>query len=272
MARILAISSQVARGSIGLSAIVPALQALGHEVVALPTILLSNHPGHPHFAGERLSPDLLTRMLDALEANAWLSGIDAVLTGYLPSVEHVAMARQAVDRLRRLSPGVLYLCDPVMGDWPKGLYIAQAAAAVIRDQLVPVADILKMNCFECGWITGEAIAASSEARRIVLAQGWREALVTSLPVPGGQHLDNLLVVRDEPCERTLQVAIAAHVPNGTGDLMAALYLGHRMLGPSSLAQAFASAVAGVEAVVANSIGHDELQLVASLAGLRGELR
>ena len=47
MARILAISSQVVRGHVGLSAIVPALQRLGHEVLPIPTIILSNHPGHP---------------------------------------------------------------------------------------------------------------------------------------------------------------------------------------------------------------------------------
>ena len=79
MGRVLAISSQVARGHVGLSAIVPALQALGHEVIALPTILLSNHPGHPRFAGERVAPDLLRRMFDALESNRWLGEIDAVL-------------------------------------------------------------------------------------------------------------------------------------------------------------------------------------------------
>jgi len=48
--RILCISSQVAYGPVGNTAAVPALQAMGHEVLALPTILLSNHPGHgtPH--------------------------------------------------------------------------------------------------------------------------------------------------------------------------------------------------------------------------------
>ena len=67
MARVLAISSQVARGHVGLAAIVPALQGLGHEVIALPTVLLSNHPGHGTVAGEQVAPALLRRMLDALD-------------------------------------------------------------------------------------------------------------------------------------------------------------------------------------------------------------
>src|SRR5688572_14290127 len=81
MARILALSSHVAFGSVGLTAIVPALQALGHEVVALPTVVLSNHPGYRSHAGEETAPAMLDRMFDSLEANGWLSGIDAVLSG-----------------------------------------------------------------------------------------------------------------------------------------------------------------------------------------------
>ena len=116
MARIMVISSQVARGHVGLSAIVPACQALGHEVIALPTILLSNHPGHPHASGERIAPAALERMLDALDANSWLSDIDAVLTGYLPSAEHVQFAVEAVTRVDQ----VLLYCyhyEPATGSY-----------------------------------------------------------------------------------------------------------------------------------------------------------
>jgi pyridoxine kinase len=89
MGRYLVISSQVAHGHVGLSAIVPALQAMGHEVIALPTILLSNHPGHAKVAGFKVEPSVLGQMLDALEANGRLKRVDAVLTGYLPTVDHV---------------------------------------------------------------------------------------------------------------------------------------------------------------------------------------
>ena len=33
--------------------------------------------------------------------------------------------------------------DPILGDEPKGLYIAQEAAEAIRDLLVPRADVLR---------------------------------------------------------------------------------------------------------------------------------
>ena len=55
--RLLSISSQVAFGPVGNSAAVPALQARGHEVLAIPTIMLSNHPGHGPPAGFRTTAD-----------------------------------------------------------------------------------------------------------------------------------------------------------------------------------------------------------------------
>jgi pyridoxine kinase len=130
MARIMVISSRVAMGHVGLSIIVPALQALGHAVLEIPTILLSNHPGHAHVAGTRIDPQTLTAMVSALAANGWLTGLDAVLTGYLPTPAHVDFAAATVARLRALNGArpVVYLCDPVLGDDPKGLYSSNPRA------------------------------------------------------------------------------------------------------------------------------------------------
>lgn len=265
MPRVLAISSQVARGSIGLSAAVPALQALGHEVIALPTILLSNHPGHVRLAGERLSPDLLGRMIETLDANGWLAGIDAILTGYLPSADHVAVAVTAIERVKQRSPSALYLCDPILGDHPKGLYIAPDAAEAIRDRLVPRADVLKMNRFEAEWLCGMPIGSADEAASMVRQKRWPAAIITSLPTADDTKLTNLLVEGTAPSV-SIDVARRECVPNGTGDLLGALWLGHRFLSGDN-AEALRRAVLGVELVLSRSAGADELQLAASLREL-----
>ena len=128
MARILAISSQVVRGAVGLSISVPAMQRLGHEVIALPTILLSSHPGYPRVAKISISPQSVSENLRALDENGWLTGVDGVLTGYLPSVAHVGVALDGINRIREHNPAALVVCDPILGDDPKGLYIDAAAA------------------------------------------------------------------------------------------------------------------------------------------------
>ena len=90
-------------------------------MIALPTIILSNHPGHGAATGQRMDGAVLSRMLATLDAHGWLGEVDAVLSGYLPSTEHVAVVAEAVQRVRAHNPSAAYFCDPVLGDDPKRL-------------------------------------------------------------------------------------------------------------------------------------------------------
>jgi pyridoxine kinase len=264
MARILTISSQVAHGSVGLSVIVPALHALGHEVVALPTVLLSNHPGHPHVAGARITPETLTAMVEALAANGWLVGVDAVLSGYLPTSEHVAFVAATVTRLRALKPALSFLCDPVIGDWPKGIYIDVHAAAAIRDQLLPLATMLTPNAFELGWLTGLEVVDQATAltaiRRLPPAL---HMVATSVPVDA-KSLANVIVADGQTS--SLQVSKRTRVPHGTGDLLSALVCGRVVIG-QTFAAAANDAVLQVERVIIASEGQDHLR-TAAVTGTR----
>lgn len=266
MARILCISSQVARGYVGLSAIVPALQALGHDVIGLPTILLSNHPGHAHVAGERITPDLLRRMRDALAANAWLSEVDAVLTGYLPSVDHVGFAEETVAHLREKRPDLVFLCDPVIGDEPKGVYIAEEAACAIRDRLLRHADIVRLNRFELGWIAGENVTSGEDVQRVAQGKALKHVIVTSLSGSGGASIENALLIDGAVADRS-SVTRYDKVPNGTGDLLSALVIGHRVRADQDPVLTFRAAINGVRRVVEASRGASELRLVECLPAL-----
>lgn len=227
-AGILAISSQVAHGRVGLSAILPALHALGRGATALPTILLSNHPGHSATAGAPVPPDQLRAMIGALDANGWLADVGTVLTGYLPSAAHVAAAAEAIDRVRACaSSPPRVVVDPVMGDDPKGLYVAAAAADAISETLAPRATVLTPNYFELrvlaglperasdAGLAGIAEAASGLRRRL----GAAEVIVTSAPAGAGR-LGN--VSATEAGARAAVVEAAADAPNGVGDMFAAL--------------------------------------------------
>jgi pyridoxine kinase len=262
LARVLAISSQVARGHVGLSVIVPALQRLGHEVWALPTVLLSNHPGHRHAASARVEAVALQRMVDALEQNGWLGEVDALLTGYLPSVAHVAFAAETVARLRAMRQGLIYLCDPIIGDEPKGLYIDAEAAAAIRDALVRRADIATPNRFELSYLTGKEAGDLAWAAKASRALGVGSVLTTSLPGADEKERANLIVSREGAF--VTRVPLRSNAPHGTGDLMSGLLLGY-LLGECNMKQALAQATAVVDAVLAASEGADELRL-ASWAG------
>lgn len=256
MPKILSFSSQVAHGHVGHSAGVFAWRRLGIDVIALPTVILSNRPDYPRVAGLRIEPERLADMLASLDANGMLERLDAVFTGYMPSAGHVALVAEWVETLRARQPDLRVMCDPILGDEPGGLYIARDAAEALRDRLVPLADIVKPNRFELGWMRGDradSIAASLQA-------AWKLAPMT-LVTSGAEmlgKLNNLLVCRDSAW--VTEVIRRNTVPHGSGDLMGALFLGHLVRGVTP-AEALALATAGVEAVVEASFEADELRLV-----------
>lgn len=219
MSRVLILSSWVAHGHVGLSAAVPALQALGHTVTQLPTVILSNHPGWPQVSGARVPPEQLRGMIEALAANGWLAAQDTLLTGYLPSAAHVALACDLADRMGGQARIVV---DPVLGDAPKGLYLDRDAAEALRADLVPRADVLTPNLFELGWLTGHQVTTVAEAVAAARMLRPAEVLVTSPPFD--TDTTGILRVTHDAAQRYI---VPRHdgVPHGVGDVFAALIAG-----------------------------------------------
>lgn len=259
MPTILSLSSQLARGTVGHSANVFAWQRLGIEVIALPTVLLSNRPDLAHWAGEHVRPELLSEMAGALDANGWLGRIDAVFTGYLPSAAHVLLAAGLIKRLKSDNSKLFYCCDPILGDDPGGLYVGEDAASALKSELLPLADLVTPNRFELGWLTGSPIVSQSDALGAAAALS-PMVLVTSAPGDREGTIVNLLASRTHAWQTA--VNLRENVPHGTGDLIAALFLAH-LLGDWTPPNALALATAGLEAVIAASEGRDDLNLIGS---------
>jgi len=267
MANILSISSQVVHGFVGNNVVGFALRRKGHQVWELPTVLLSNHAGHKIFGGARLNSKQLRPVLESLEFAGHLKKVDAVITGYLPTREHVFIALDALRQVRRLNPKAVYLLDPTMGDdsrpgRPEGLFIDVKAAECQRTELLPLADMITPNRFELEWLTMRPVMDEETALAAIDQLGVDHVLLTSLPGQPGT-LSNLLVGEDRPLLST--VKDLGLVPHGSGDLMAALYLGALLEGQTQ-AQALGLATAGVEAALRGSLEHDELQLIATQDG------
>ena len=257
MAKVLAISSHVVRGHVGLAATVPALQYLGHEVWALPTVLLSSRPGLGRLAKRDVPAAELADMLSALEVDGCWPSLDGVLTGYFSSPQGVVAAAEAVRRIKAAKPGIPVLVDPVVGDAGR-LYVAQATGEAIRDALLPLATIATPNLFELSWLTGTPSRSSQEteqaARRlgpptvIVTSASETETGVATLLAAPGRHVERVMPKR-------------AGIPNGAGDLFAGLFLGNLLNGGSD-EEALDASLADLDRVLAASAGRDVLQLAA----------
>jgi pyridoxine kinase len=250
--QVLTISSQVAAGPVGNSAIVPALIALGVTPVAVPTILLSNHPGHGRPEGLGVPAEKLTRMLDRLVELDFLTEDTVVLTGYFAHADQVEAVATFLNSFNRS----YYLCDPVLGDTHKGLYVADSIASAIRDRLVPAADGLTPNVFELGWLAGGEIGDLASARRACRELGGKSVVVTSLPAGDGQLTTAL--IEDE---RILAVTRPKQdqVPHGTGDFLSGLLAG-RLAQGHALKDSLGFAIAATEHVMKASEGTPILDL------------
>ena len=252
----LSIQSEVVYGHVGQGAARFALQRLGHEVWALPTVIYSNHAGYPHVQGETIPADLLTRLLDGLAANGWLAQCDAVLSGYLGNAEQAEVVADAVLRVKRTNPRMLYCLDPVMGDNGRA-YAKPGVAEAIAQQLLPLADIVTPNRFELVQLSALPIRNRSDAKLAAMRLGRPLVLVTSVP-DGAERTGVLAVSRSEAW--FVSTPLLQEVPHGAGDLFAAMFLVEH-LARSTLADAVQTTVARVFRILAASRNEGELRLI-----------
>ena len=224
-ATVLVISSQVIDGQVGIQAIAPGLRAFGLGCIGVPTTLLAAHPaaypqaGPP--AGGALPAAQITEFADWLVSAGAFDRLAGVLTGYMPSVEHVEATAGVIDMLRAHKPGLTVCCDPICGDNDQ-LYLPQEVAAALGEHLMPRASIATPNLFELGHLTGMgALEQTQDAARAAVQLNVPEVIVTSAPGPKGRIATLLVSDQLLRCE-TLAVP---QVPHGMGDLFSALYMG-----------------------------------------------
>jgi pyridoxine kinase len=263
--RVLSIQSLVAYGHVGNSAATFPLQRLGHEVWPVPTVVFSNHTGYGAWRGPLLSPEDVRAVVTGIEERGVLGTCDAVLSGYLGGPGMCEVVVDAVERVRRANPAATYTCDPVLGNATSGCFVDPAIPPIIRDQVVPHADVITPNQFELGFLTGtrpDTLESTLESADAARALGPSTVLVTSVLRPDrpDDTLEMLAVTNEGAwVVRTPRLPIEA---NGSGDLTAALFTAHLRTGGSA-AEALgrtASSVVGVLRATIDS-GERELQVV-----------
>jgi pyridoxine kinase len=255
---VIVISSHVMRGSVGNRAAVFALETLGFSVWAVPTVVMPWHPGHGPSTRMAIDPDTFDAMLSELAASPWIGEVRAVLSGYLASARQIEAVARLVETLRARDPQVMFACDPVIGDRGQ-LYVPQAVAIGIRDRLLPLAGLATPNRFELSWLAEAALDSNAAILDAALALGPSRMLVTSAVAMMNGSTGNLYLSGHQAL--LAEHRLVDNPPNGTGDLIAALFLG-RVLQGQSEEKALQLATASVFEMVARSArrGADELTL------------
>jgi pyridoxine kinase len=227
--KILSIQSAVAYGHVGNSAAVFPLQRIGVEVIPVNTVNFSNHTGYGAWRGPLISPEQVGEVITGVEERGAFPQIDVVLSGYQGGVGIGDVIVDAVQRVKAANPDALYACDPVMGNAKSGCFVAPEIPDLLRDRVVPNADIITPNQFELGFLTGtepaslESTLASVELAR---AMGPSVVLVTSVERPDRDPETIEMLVVDDAGRWVVQTPLLPFKANGSGDVTAALFAAH----------------------------------------------
>lgn len=254
---ILSFQSDVVSGHVGHGAARFALQCLGHDLWAVPTVLLSHHPGHGKPAALGVDAQALRAFTQSLMRRHGFSGVHAILQGYLANAAQAEAVREAIIAVKAANKQARFLCDPVFGD-DDGAYGAPGVAEAIARHLLPLADITTPNRFELASLTSHRVEDVESAVRAARILARPIVVATSIPDHG--NLATIAVTANAAF--VASTPRHAGVPHGTGDLLAALLLGHLVSG-ADLETALARATGSVDAIIRKSLGRDELALVAS---------
>lgn len=259
---VIVVNSLVSRGSVGGRASCFVLERLGFPVTFLPTVLLPWHPGHG--PGTRIVAD---PALIADVAAAPGGPVAGCLIGYFGDAAQVEATLALLERLRTGDPAPLVLCDPIVGDAGR-FYVGEAVRVAVR-RLALRADIVTPNRFELAFLAGVDFAGLADNAALVAAArrlGIAEVVVTSAFAGEGETA--ILLVTGERALAVVHRSVPK-APSGTGDLLAALYLGHRLAGMTPEA-ALRHAAGATLQLVERADGAAELPLAAGQAAFAAE--
>ncbi|MEV7758274.1 pyridoxal kinase PdxY [Microbacterium sp. NPDC089180] len=265
--KVLSIQSAVAYGHVGNSAAVFPLQRIGVEVLPVYTVNFSNHTGYGAWRGPLISPDDVAAVIAGIEDRGVFPEIDVVLSGYQGGEGIGDVIIDAVSRVKKANPDAVYACDPVMGNAKSGCFVAPAIPELLRERVVPVADIITPNQFELGFLTGTepgSIDSTLASADLVRERGPRTVLVTSVERPDREADTIEMMVIDDAGAWIVQTPLIPMKANGSGDVTAALFTAHyRRSGDA--ADALARTASSVFDLLSNTYesGSRELRLVES---------
>ena len=265
--RILSIQSSVSYGHVGNSAAVFPLQRIGHEVMPVYTVVFSNHTGYGEWGGALIGGDTVRDIVRGIDARGGLDDVQLVLSGYQGGDDIGDAILDAVELVKQRNPEAVYACDPVLGSAASGCFVAPEVQSLIRDRVVPKADLITPNQFELGFLTGtdpHTLEETLASVDLVRESGPSTVLVTSVLRPDRPEgtIEMLAVTPDGAwIVQTPQLPFKA---NGSGDVTAALFSA-QLRGSGDAASALGRTAASVFELLENTLnsGERELQLIES---------
>ena len=228
--RILTIQDISCVGQCSMTVALPILSACGHETCILPTALLSTHTGG-------FGRPAVVHLNGALEGfwRHWRGQnvtFDAILVGYLGSVEAVEMAKTILTEL--LTPGGVSIVDPAMADHGKLYSGFDETYAKAMTELCSQADVILPNITEAAMMAGMPYRESLDegyVRSLLDGMNHKCVILTGTAFREGET--GIGVKEGETLSFYFHPKLGGSY-HGTGDMFAAAFAGSLMQGKTKL--------------------------------------
>jgi pyridoxine kinase len=232
MKTILSIQSQVSFGAVGNTLAIMVANAMNIDIATINTISLIAHPGNGIRAGGITHDDDMAAMLAAIPALDLWDNIGMVTTGYMARAEQARLTRDAIDAGKTITP-LSVLVDPAFGDHGRH-YNDTSIAHAIRDQLLPVADIITPNRFEASFLSDiditDTTSATTAGQTLLAHYPCMSAVIITGIVQDNICMD-ILIRADHIRQHTApRLSHNANGFAGGGDLFASLLSTYHMQG------------------------------------------
>ncbi len=241
------IQNTVGMGFVGNQALFAIANALGARTICAPTTYASAHSGFSGRSNWTAEPQQFRKDVAFL-----VSQQPALLViGYVPRPNLVDIIATQLTDYR----GVVLL-DPVIGDYQKGLYVTAETARAIRDQLMPIAQIVTPNRFEAEVLLGAGADKSTSELAFLnglFDLGPQAVIVTSYERDVEKHRVKTLFTNGYSYYRIGAPYYPTFPAHGVGDAFAAAAGVFMALGASPFAAALLASALCARAV-ANTSG------------------
>jgi len=254
--RLLSIQSHVVSGYVGNKSATFPLQLLGFEVDAINSVQFSNHTGYAKgIKGQVLDSAQLDELVEGLKMNE-IDRYSHVINGYIGSVSFLEKLGQVVKQLKQVNPDLVYVCDPVMGDFGPGWYVPKELLPVYQKTIVPLCDVCTPNQFEAELITGKKINSEEDALAVMEElhkMGVKTVILSSTELGDSDHLVALASSNQTKVKVNIPKFAASFV--GTGDLFTALSTAWIHKTEGNLKLALENTISTMQSVLERTLTH-----------------
>ena len=212
--RVLIVAGSDSGGGAGIQADIKSVTAMGGFAATSVTALTAQNTQGVHGVVP-VAPAFIAQQMDVVLTDI---GADAVKTGMLHSAEVIDTV---VASLRRHTPGVPLVVDPVMVAKGGHRLLLNEAETALRDRLLPMAALLTPNLQEAEVLVGFPVRAEADMKRAaekLAALGARAVLMKGGHLEGDRVVD--LLFHDGSVDRFEDARIASRNTHGTGCTLA----------------------------------------------------